>query len=145
MGRFVRALLADRAELELVAALDRDDDLARGLGAAEVALDFTVAGRGARHGHAMLEAGVRPVIGTSGVSAEENEVLDRRARDLGLGGLVVPNFSVGMVLLQRAAEAAVRHLPEAEVVELHHPGKRDAHEEEGQDDHERHMHDVDPV
>jgi 4-hydroxy-tetrahydrodipicolinate reductase len=128
MGRLACALVDEADDLELAGALDRADDLAQGLrdARAEVALDFTEAGLGAEHARRMLAAGVRPVIGTSGVSLEENEALDRDARERGLGGLVVPNFSLGVWVLTRACELAARHFDAAEIVELHHAGKKDA-------------------
>lgn len=128
MGRFCAGLLGDSAEFEGAGELDAADDLAAELAAtdAELGLDFTVAGQGFAHGLALLDAGVRPVIGTSGVSLEENAALDRRARELGLGGLVVPNFSVGMWLLQEASLLAARAFPDCEIIELHHPRKVDA-------------------
>jgi 4-hydroxy-tetrahydrodipicolinate reductase len=75
---------------------------------------------------ALLEAGVRPVVATSGVTPEQGDKLDRYARERGLGGLVVPNFSLGSLLLQRFAAEAARHFPDAEIVELHHERKADA-------------------
>ena len=128
MGRFAAELLATAEGFEVAAGLDVDDDLDAALAecGATLGLDLTVAGLGCDHGLALLEHGLRPVIGTSGVSLEENQRLDRRARELSLGGLVVPNFSLGIFCLQRAVEEAARHLPEVEIVELHHTGKRDA-------------------
>ncbi|MCZ6596901.1 MAG: 4-hydroxy-tetrahydrodipicolinate reductase, partial [Planctomycetota bacterium] len=97
MGRFAVELLGRSDDFEIAAALDVDDDLDAALAkcGAALGLDLTVAGLGCDHGLLMLEHGLRPVIGTSGVSLEENERLDRRARELALGGLVVPNFSLG--------------------------------------------------
>ncbi|MEW6073021.1 MAG: dihydrodipicolinate reductase C-terminal domain-containing protein [Planctomycetota bacterium] len=128
MGRFSLELLAGEADFAVAAALDAGDDLPAALAAcdATLGLDFTVAGRGHAHGRLLLEAGLRPVIGTSGVSAAETADLDRLARARGLGGLVVPNFSAGMWVLQRAALLAAAHFPACEIVELHHERKRDA-------------------
>lgn len=128
LGSFATELLRRRAGFELVASYGRGDDwpaLVSASGAA-VALEATVAGRGAAHARALLEAGVRPVVATSGVAREELDELDALARERGLGGVVVPNFSVGIWLLRRAASEAVRHLPRAEIVEEHHETKRDA-------------------
>lgn len=128
MGSFAVRLLAAAPEFDVVAKLERGDDLGAALveSGAELGLDLTVAGLGTRHGHVMLEHGVRPVIGTSGVSLEDNRELDAAARRLELGGLVVPNFSLGVVLMQRFCEEAVLHLRRAEIVETHHERKRDA-------------------
>jgi 4-hydroxy-tetrahydrodipicolinate reductase len=128
MGRFAAELLGRTEGFAVAAAIGRADDLARSLrdSQARVALDLTRAGLGCEHGLTMLECGVRPVVGTSGVSLAENARLDAAARELGLGGLVVPNFSVGMWLLQQAATAGARAFERAEIVEMHHARKRDA-------------------
>jgi len=132
MGRFAGALLEETDGFEVVARLDVDDDLEAAFAAAqpELGLEFTVAGQGFEHGRRLLSAGIRPVIGTSGVSPDETTELDRLAREQGLGGLVVPNFSLGMWLLQRACEDMARTLRgtswRAEILELHHAEKKDA-------------------
>jgi 4-hydroxy-tetrahydrodipicolinate reductase len=128
LGRVAAQLCASTPGLRLVASLGKDDDLAAALRKARplVAFDSTRAGLGAEHGRIMLECGVRPLIGTSGITLEENAALDAQARELGLGGLVVPNFSVGMWLLQRAAVEAARHFAKAEIIEMHHAKKLDA-------------------
>lgn len=128
MGRFAADLLGRTSGFAVATTIERGDDLAQRLRAskAEVALDVTRAGFGFEHGLTMLECGVRPVIGTSGVSLEENARLDAAARELSLGGLVVPNFSVGMWLLQQAAVGGARVFERAEIIEMHHERKQDA-------------------
>lgn len=128
MGRMAAELVSRTPRYLLAAKIGSSDDLARLLrdSGAEVALDVTRAGLGYEHALAMLEVRVRPLVGTSGVSLEENQALDQRAREMSLGGLVVPNFSLGMWLLQRAAREAARHFTEVEIIEMHHERKRDA-------------------
>ncbi|MBI5431962.1 MAG: 4-hydroxy-tetrahydrodipicolinate reductase [Planctomycetes bacterium] len=128
LGRFACELVRGSSEFELVAAYGRGDDWGASIvsSGARIAFEATVAGQGARHGLALLAAGVRPLIATSGVTDAENAELDRVARERGLGGLVVPNFSLGSVLLQLFAVQAAKHFAEAEIVEGHHPRKRDA-------------------
>ena len=128
MGRFAADLVAHEPGHELVAAIRKGDDLGAVLSRsrAQVALELTRAGLGYEHALVMLEHGVRPLVGTSGVGPAENADLDERARAMNIGGLVVPNFSLGMWLLQRACTDAARHFAHVEVVELHHERKRDA-------------------
>jgi 4-hydroxy-tetrahydrodipicolinate reductase len=128
LGGFAAGLLETRPEFDLVARFDSHDEWRAQIArcGARVALEATVAGLGYEHGVALLEAGVRPVIATSGVTPEQCERLDALARKLGLGGLVVPNFSLGSLLLQRFAAEAARHFPDAEIIELHHERKADA-------------------
>jgi 4-hydroxy-tetrahydrodipicolinate reductase len=115
-------------DLSLVARVHASMNLVDALRDArpDVALDVTHAPLGLAHGLAMLECGVRPVIGTSGVDAAQTAELDGAARAAKLGGIVVPNFSLGVWLMQQAAELAARHMPRFEVIEMHHERKLDA-------------------
>ncbi len=128
MGRFVQELLADSSDFRISTLVGREDDLPRALAdaQAEVGFDLTVAGRGALHARLILEAGLRPLIGTSGVTPDEVAALDTLARERSLGGLVVPNFSLAMAALQRACVQLADVFPRCEIVELHHDTKRDA-------------------
>ena len=81
LGSFACGLLRASPEFELAAEIEREHDLAAVLRecGVVVALDATVAGLGAEHGRTLLAAGVRPVIGTSGVTRAQAAELDRLA------------------------------------------------------------------
>jgi 4-hydroxy-tetrahydrodipicolinate reductase len=66
------------------------------------------------------------VIGTTGLTDEGLVELDGLARQKGIPCFVAPNFALGAVLMMRFAEEAARHLPRAEIIELHHESKIDA-------------------
>lgn len=66
--------------------------------------------------------GCHVVVGTSGVSAGDVE----SSWPDELGCLIVPNFSLGAVLMMRFAELAAPHFRAAEIIELHHDEKADA-------------------
>lgn len=123
----VRALNAADG-IEVVAEVDVDDsiDLVASSGA-EVALDFTQPAVALDHVRWCVEHGVSVVVGTSGF--DDDRIADVRAL-LGdapsTGVLVVPNFSIGAVLMMRFAAAAAPYFESIEVIELHHPGKVDA-------------------
>ncbi len=128
LGAFACELLEKRADFELVARWNSSDDwrtLAVGC-RADVVLETTRAGLGAKHARELLERGLRVLVATSGVSLEENRELDVLARARGLGGLVVPNLSIGAALMLRFSEMAARWFGDVEVVEAHHPRKADA-------------------
>jgi len=86
----------------------------------EVLVDFTAAAYAPDHVAWGIANGVHVVIGTTGFE------IDDAWRDASVGVIVAPNFAIGAVLLMRFAEQAARHLPSAEVIELHHEGKVDA-------------------
>jgi 4-hydroxy-tetrahydrodipicolinate reductase len=128
LGALACEAIAAAQDLELVARLGSADPLEERLRAsgARVVLECTRAGLGYEHARRILALGLRPVVGTSGVSLEQTRALDEQARALDLGGIVVPNFSIGMWLLQRAALEAARHMPRCAIVEMHHADKPDA-------------------
>jgi 4-hydroxy-tetrahydrodipicolinate reductase len=74
-----------------------------------------------------VEHGLHAVVGTSGFTTERlDEVRRRLGPSSEVGVVVVPNFSVGAVLMMRFAEQAARFFESVEIVELHHAGKADA-------------------
>jgi 4-hydroxy-tetrahydrodipicolinate reductase len=97
-----------------------------GPGGGAVLVDFTHPAVVYEHTRAAIAYGVHPVIGTTGLSPSQLQELASFAAKAGVGGAVIPNFSVGMVLLQQAAAAAARFYDWAELTELHHNRKADA-------------------
>jgi 4-hydroxy-tetrahydrodipicolinate reductase len=70
--------------------------------------------------------GIRPVVGTTGLSPEQIQDLADFADKASTGCLIIPNFSIGMVLLQQAAVVASQYFDHVEIIELHHNQKADA-------------------
>jgi 4-hydroxy-tetrahydrodipicolinate reductase len=93
------------------------------LDAAETMIDFTTPDAVEANVGAALERGVPCVIGTT--SFDEMKI-DALARERGLACFHAPNFALGAVLMMRFAEEAARHLPHAEIIELHNEAKKDA-------------------
>ncbi len=86
---------------------------------AEAMVDFTRPDAVAANVLAAVEAGVPSVVGTTG--------WDPAAfADAPVTVFYAPNFALGAVLMMRFAADAAGHLPQAEIVELHHEGKLDA-------------------
>lgn len=68
---------------------------------------------------------IATVVGTSGFTSEKLDAL-REMWGTGAPCLVVPNFSVGAVLMMKFAAEAASHFEATEIVERHHPAKPDA-------------------
>lgn len=128
MGATTARALQEADGLELVAALDAGDDLRVVADAgAQVAVDFTVPSVTEHNVHALVEAGVHAVVGTTGWDdAALGRVRDHLVRAPGVGVVVAPNFALGAVLAMAFARQAARWFESVEVVELHHPDKVDA-------------------
>ena len=77
---------------------------------------------------ACLEAGTHAVVGTTGFDVEQLRASAAAARADGSSAnvIVAPNFAIGAVLMMRLAAQVARHMPECEIVELHHDRKLDA-------------------
>lgn len=128
MGRTVVEAVQGAPDLELVAAMDRSDDV-RSLAStgAQVAVDFTVPSVTEANVTALIDQGIHAVVGTTGWTPQALDRLrDALADRPGTGVLIAPNFALGAVLAMRFAAMAARWFESVEVVELHHPDKVDA-------------------
>ncbi len=127
-------LVLGLGELEVALSSDFEGSLCQasqavrqaGPGGGAVLVDFTHPQVVYEHCRGAIAYGVHPVIGTTGLSPGQLEDLASFAAKASVGGAVVPNFCVGMVLLQQAAAAAARFYDYAELTELHHNRKADA-------------------
>jgi 4-hydroxy-tetrahydrodipicolinate reductase len=146
MGRLVCQTVVEEPDLELVAAvapsaareavghlighpdvalpLSGDvDDLADVQ--VDVAVDFTRPDAVMGNVRWLVEHDIHAVVGTSGVEAADLEEI--RSMLEAQGGrpnvMIVSNFAIGAVLMQRFAVLAAPFFPAAEVIELHHARK----------------------
>jgi 4-hydroxy-tetrahydrodipicolinate reductase len=90
---------------------------------AEAMVDFTAPDAVVGNIEAALDAGVPCVVGTSGW---DTNAVAGKAEEAGVAVFYAPNFAVGAVLMMRFAAEASKHMPRAEIVELHHETKLDA-------------------
>lgn len=91
-----------------------------------VMVDFTHPDSVYENVRSAIAYGIRPVVGTTGLSLEQIQDLADFADKASTGALIIPNFSIGMVLLQQAAIQASQYFDHVEIIELHHNQKADA-------------------
>jgi 4-hydroxy-tetrahydrodipicolinate reductase len=125
MGATVCEAVEGAEDLELSGRADPSLGVALAdvLGDAEVVVDFSIPDTALANVKECLAAGVHVVVGTTGfdlaaakAAAEESEA----------NCFVAPNFAIGAVLLMLVSQTIARHMPEAEIIELHHDKKLDA-------------------
>lgn len=154
MGKEVIKAISQAEDMTLVGAVDRNLDYLGqdigeivGIGALEVPIlndlqsvlvlatqeevqgvmvDFTHPDSVYENTRSAIAYGVRPVVGTTGLSEQQLQDLREFAEKASTGTLIIPNFSIGMVLLQQAAIAASKYFDHLEIIELHHDRKADA-------------------
>ena len=128
MGSTSAAAVESADDLELVAQIDVGDtrDAVTSAGA-QVALDFTHPDAPLDNVRWCIDNGIHVVVGTSGFDeAKLAEVRTLLGDNPSVGVLVVPNFSIGAVLLMRFSVEAAKYFESVEVIEMHHPNKIDA-------------------
>ncbi len=126
MGSQVCSTVELADDLALTAQVDIGDSLDH-LADADVVVDFTHPGAVMGNLRWCVDHGVDSIVGTSGFDdARLTEVAGWLAEQPAARVLIVPNFSVGAVLMMRFAELAAPFFESAEVIEMHHAGKADA-------------------
>ncbi len=138
MGRTVRSVAADRADVSVALAVTRSPDAIDGAAvhpealaedldrAVDVLVDFSVPEATMSAAAAAAEAGVAVVSGTTGFADDQLAALEGHAGTVPV--LLAPNFSRGIQVLAEALEPVVGGLDgyDIELTETHHNRKRDA-------------------
>lgn len=126
MGALVSGLIERSAEYELVAGLGSKDPLSAMLGA-EVAVDFTHPAVSQGVVDYAIANGINVLVGTSGWSSERIVTLQHKLDGMPtVGVVIVPNFSIGSVLVTAFSAMAARFYDSIEIIEAHHAGKVDS-------------------
>lgn len=125
MGQAVVAAVEAAKDMRLTGQADPalGTTLADVLGDADVVVDFTRPDTALGNAVQCLQAGVHVVIGTSGFDVG---ALRDAAAGVDANVIFAPNFSISAVLMMRFAAEASQHMPNAEIIELHHDAKLDA-------------------
>jgi 4-hydroxy-tetrahydrodipicolinate reductase len=126
MGQTVCDAVEGAEDMELVGRADPslDAPLLDAIDGADVVVDFTTPDAAPGNVREALAAGVHAVVGTTGYDLEE-----LRAAAEGSDGarcFVAPNFAIGAVLMMQLSRQVAPHMPQCEIIELHHERKLDA-------------------
>ena len=130
MGEAVCEAVEQAGDLELAGRADPalEAPLADLLERADVVVDFTTPEAATGNVRECLAADVHAVVGTTGFELDavhgEAEAAARDGKRARV--FVAPNFAIGAVLMMQMAAEAAPHMPDCEIVELHHEGKLDA-------------------
>ena len=91
-----------------------------------VLVDFTHPDSVYENTRSAIAYGISPVVGTTGLTTSQINDLAIFAQKANIGCAIIPNFSVGMVLLQQAASVAAKFYDNIELIEMHHNQKADS-------------------
>jgi 4-hydroxy-tetrahydrodipicolinate reductase len=97
--------------------------LAAVLEEADVVVDFSIPATALANVKECLAAGVHVVVGTTGFDLDAAKTA---AEESTANCFVAPNFAIGAVLMMVVSQTIAKHMPDAEIIELHHDKKLDA-------------------
>ena len=122
MGQAVVAAVEGAGDMALVGRADPllETGLQDVLPDADVVVDFSTPETAIDNARMCLDAGVHCVTGTTG--ADYSQLAGVGSANL----FFAPNFAIGAVLLMQVSQQIARHMPECEIIELHHDRKVDA-------------------
>ncbi|MGE5415339.1 MAG: 4-hydroxy-tetrahydrodipicolinate reductase [Acidobacteriota bacterium] len=122
-GIKISALTNDAADSDaLFADLDEALDTLK----PDVMIDFTNPQAVFTNSRTALKKGVNCIIGTTGLGEKELATLDELAKENKVGVAVIPNFTIGAILMMKFAAEAAKYFKDVEIIELHHDAKLDA-------------------
>lgn len=127
MGEALLRLAGQDPALELVAGIDKDDNVLDVIGRCDVLIEFAHHSLSAGLTKTAADHGKALVIGTTGHTDDERKAIEAAAKPIPV--VFAPNFSVGVNLLFHLTKIAAETLDEnfdQEVVEMHHRHKLDA-------------------
>jgi 4-hydroxy-tetrahydrodipicolinate reductase len=127
MGETVCGAVEGAEGMELVGRADPrlDTSIEGAVQGADVVVDFTTSEAAPVNVAAAIDAGVHTVVGTTGFDLDE---LKTTVEGTGSAAncFIAPNFAIGAVLMMEASKQIAPHMPEVEIIELHHDQKKDA-------------------
>lgn len=138
MGEEVCKLIEREEQFQLVAIIDRRGRSREEVPtfthfteaiktiSADVLIDFTNPQAVFETITSCIEYGVRPVVGTTGLTTQDIEKLRKLCEDKKIGAVIAPNFAIGAILMMRFAQLAAKHMQHVEIIEFHHDQKLDA-------------------
>ncbi len=128
MGSEVCRAVNEASDMEVAGTADPKDGttLESIISNVEIVVDFTLPDSVYENVKLCLESNVHAVVGTTGMSDDQIDQLASLASSSEANCLIAPNFAIGAVLMMEASKMIAPHMPNCEIVELHHEQKVDA-------------------
>lgn len=126
MGQIAQTAINLLPNFKTIALITRADNLRESLitHRPKILIDVTLPEFAYEHAKTALELGVKPIIGTSGIT--EKEVRTLSSVNAKTGGIIAPNFSISAILMMHFAELSAPYFSHSEIIEEHHQAKLDS-------------------
>ena len=120
-GHNIKEIVADGEEFKISGSVKEGLNSAK----VDVVIDFTAPSAVVANAIECLNSKTPILIGTTGISSEDQKMLDKLARENNTSIMIVPNFAIGAILMMNFARIAAKFMKSAEIIELHHDTKVD--------------------
>jgi 4-hydroxy-tetrahydrodipicolinate reductase len=129
MGRVICKEFEKLDYIKIIAKSDSKNELRKYINSDllkfDIAIDFTSSNCVYSNALDIINANIRPVIGTSGITYNQLQKLKQLCKIKNLGGIIASNFSIGAILMMKYAEFIAKYFAKTEIIEYHHDKKDD--------------------
>lgn len=127
MGKIAIEAIRLMEDFTVIAEVGRGQDLDAALKKTkpDIAIELSTHESVKENSWIIVRNNVRLIIGASGLKKQEIEELEEFCKENKLGGIVAPNFSLGMALSNKMAREMSLYFNDISIVEFHHAQKKD--------------------
>lgn len=127
MGQLANLVIDKMPNCSIVARVSRQDDLDAVLKSQkpDIAIELTSHESVFNNTQTIIANKVHPIVGSSGLKQSDIEMLTLLCSKNKIGGIIAPNFSLGMALINKAAKDLKQYYDEFSIIEFHHAAKKD--------------------
>ena len=128
MGKICLEEINNHKNLEIVAKINRDDDLDKVLSETnpDLAIEFTSSKSVYNNVKIILKHKIKTIVGTSGLLSNQIDEISNICKLDKIGTLIIPNFSLGMALITKISYDFSKYYKDTFIVEYHHTKKVDS-------------------
>lgn len=128
MGKLTQEVIQSMDGFEITSKISRNDNIDDILKSTkpDVAIELTSANSVFTNVESIIKNGVRPIIGSSGLNKQEIELFSSKCKEQKLGGLIIPNFSLGIALISNFIKSIPSEFDKRSIIEFHHKAKLDS-------------------
>ena len=92
----------------------------------DIIIDFTNAAAAKKIINWSIDRDINIIVGTTGLQKQDLDGIKKKALKSNSKTLIVPNFSIGAVIMIEISKLIAKYFDSCEIIELHHDKKKDA-------------------
>ena len=128
MGRLAVEVIENEPSLDLAGGANNTQDMKKGIMSSQpdIIIDVTRSDVVMAHMQWLIQQRKYLLVGTSGITEQDKQQIESWCKIYKSTCWLVPNFSIGAILMMKFASIAAEYFEKAEIIERHHSRKVDA-------------------